>query len=82
MQNADPTLTRERNRKSRLGDRVHRGGDDRDRELDAARQPRPRRDVVRKDARLRRHEQNVVEGQPFLREFSLQLEQTFDVAPS
>ena len=47
MQDADAALARERDREPRLGDRVHRRGDDRDLERDRARQARRRRDVVR-----------------------------------
>ena len=68
VNDADAAFARQRDRQARLGDRVHRGGDDRDLEHDRPRQPRRSRDVVRQDGRLGRHEQDVVEGEPFLRE--------------
>ncbi len=71
VQDTDPALSGERNRKPGLGDRVHRGGDDRDLERDRPRQPGDRRDVVREDVRLGRNEQHVIEGQTLLRELVL-----------
>ena len=68
VHDADPAFARERDRHARLGDGVHRRRDDRRLEHDRARQPRRGRDVVRQHRRLRRDEQDVVEGQPFLRE--------------
>ena len=79
MQNADPALARERDREPRLGDRVHRGRDDRDRELDPARQPRRRRDVVREDVRLGRPEEDVVEGEALLAELLFELPEALDL---
>ena len=72
VDDADAALARERDREPRLGDGVHRRRDDRDAELDRARQARARRDVVRQHARLGRHEQDVVEGEAFLGELPVQ----------
>ena len=79
MDDADPTLARERDRESRLADGVHRRRDDRNAQLDRARQSCPRRHVVREDARLGRHEQDVVERQPFLGELPVQIEQALQL---
>ena len=79
MDDPDPALARERDREARLGHRVHRRRDDRDRELDRARQARARRDVVRQDVRLGRDEQHVVEGEPFAAELPVELQQPLDV---
>ena len=78
VDDADAADPRERDREPRLGDGVHRRGHDRDRELDLARQPRARRDVVREHLRLGGHEQDVVEGQPFAGELLLELEEPLD----
>ena len=75
----DPALARQRDREPRLGDRVHRRGDDRDLDRDAARQLRRGRDVVREHARLGRDEQDVVERQPFFPEFPVELEEPLDL---
>ena len=79
MQDADAALARERDREPRLCHRVHRGGDDRRRELDRPCQPRVRRDVVRQDVRLGRLEEDVVEGQPFLRELLVEREKPLEI---
>ena len=63
----EAALARERDRETRLGDGVHRRGDDRHLEHDRAREAGRGRDVVRQHRRLRRHEEHVVERQPFLR---------------
>ena len=73
-------FTRERDRKARLGDRVHRGRDDRDLDRDRARQPRCGGDVVREDSRLGRDEQDVVERQPLFPELPVELQQPLDLA--
>ena len=78
VEDADPALTGERDREPGLRDRVHRRGHDRDRELDAARQTCPGRDVVREDARLRGNEEHVVEGEPFPRELSIELDKPLE----
>ena len=59
---------------ARLGDRVHRRGDDRDLERDRRRQPRRRGDVVREHRRLGRNEQHIVEGEAFLAELAVSIE--------
>ena len=46
--------------------------DDRNAQLDRARQPRARRDVVREHARLGRDEEHVVEREAFLGELPVQ----------
>ena len=75
VQHAHPAEPRERDAHARLGDRVHRRRDERDLERDRARQPTGRRDVVREDCGLGRHEQDVVEGEAFLRELVLAVSQ-------
>ena len=75
VEDADPAEPRERDRHPRLGDGVHRRGDDRDLERDRARQAGRGGDVVREDGRLGRDEQDVVEGEAFLRELVLQVTQ-------
>jgi hypothetical protein len=79
MEDADPALARERDREARLGDRVHRGRDDRDREVDRAGEAGARRNVVRQDVGLGRDEQDVVERQPLLTELPVELQQPLDV---
>src|SRR5439155_1135066 len=79
VQDPDPTRARERDREPRLRDRVHRGRDERDLELDLARQTRPGRDVVGEDVRLGGHEQHVVEREPLSRELLLECEETLHV---
>ena len=79
MDDADAALARERDREARLGHGVHRGRDERDRELDRRRQPRARRDVVREDVRLRRDEEHVVEGEALLPELPVELQQPLNV---
>ncbi len=73
-------FTRERDCKARLGDRVHRGRDDRDLDRDCPRQPRCGRNVVREDSRLGRDEQDVVERQPLFPELPVELKQPLDLA--
>ena len=70
----DSARARERDRKPRLGDGVHRGGDDRELEHDRPRQPGGRAHVVRQHARLGREQQHVVEREPFLAELHLPVE--------
>ena len=79
VDDAEAALARERDREARLGHGVHRRGDDRDREPDRRRQSRRRRDVVRQHVRLRRHEQHVVEREPFLGELLLEREEPFEL---
>ena len=79
VDDADAALARERDRETRLGHRVHRRGDERDRELDRRREPRAGRDVVRKDVRLRRDEEHVVEGEALLPELPVELQQPLNV---
>ena len=79
MEDADAAFTRQRDRKPRLGHRVHRGGHDRDLDRDLTRQPGGGRDVIRKHAGLGRNEQHVVERQPFLPEFPVELHQALDL---
>src|SRR5207253_2575813 len=60
---ADATLTRDRDRHLRFGDRVHRGGHEGDVERDAAGEARAHVHVPRVHAREPRNEQNVVESE-------------------
>ena len=74
MDDPDPALAGKRDRERRLGDRVHRRGDDRDLECDRRRQARCRGDVVRENCRLGRNEQHIVEGEAFLAELAVSIE--------
>ena len=79
LDDPEPALAGERDREARLGDGVHRRRDDRDRELDRAREPRASGDVVRQHARLGRHEQHVVERQAFLGELPVQCDESLQL---
>ena len=79
VDDADSTLARERDREARFGDRVHRGRDDRDREVDRARQAGTGRDVVRQDVRGGRDEEDVVEGEALAPELPVELQQPLNV---
>src|SRR6266542_4908861 len=63
MDDAQAAFTGEGDAQPRLGDGVHRRGEDGDGELDAARQARSRVDVVGDDVAAAGDEQDVVEGQ-------------------
>ncbi len=65
MEHADAALTRDRDREARLGDRVHRRRDERDREPERPREPGRRVDVARHHVRPAGNEQDVVEGEAF-----------------
>jgi hypothetical protein len=78
VEDAEPTLACERDREPRLGDRVHRGRNDRDLERDRPRQARRRGDLVRQYRRLGGHEQDVVESQPLTRKLPIELDQALD----
>ena len=70
----DPACARQRNREPRLGDRVHRRGDDRDLERDRAGEAGGRADVVRQHGRLGREQEDVVEGEALLAELRVPIE--------
>ena len=78
----DPADACERDCEPSLGDRVHRRRDDRDRELDLARQPGARGDVVREDLGFGGHEQDVVERKPLAGELLLEREEPLDLDPT
>ena len=80
MHDSHPAFARQRDREPRLGDGVHRGGDDRDLDRDAAGQLGCGRDFVRQDARLGRDEQDVVERQPLFPELPVELEEPLDLS--
>ena len=61
----------ERDRKARVGDRVHRGGEDRDVEADRVGEAGLGRDLGREDVAAGRDQEDVVEGQTFLSELVL-----------
>ena len=61
VDDADAAFLGDRDREAGLGDRVHRGGNDRDVDPDAARQARAERDFARDDRGMRGDEQDVVE---------------------
>ena len=79
MDDAHAALARQRDRKPRLSDRVHRCRDDRDFDGDAASQVGRGGNLVREDAGLGRDEQNVVERQPLFPEFPVQIEEPLDM---
>src|SRR5439155_161512 len=61
-QSAEPS---ERDRHTRLGDRVHRGGEDRNVERELAREEGACRDLAREDIAAGGDEEDVVEGETF-----------------
>ena len=63
---ADAALLRDGDRERRLGHRVHRGRDERDVELDVARQPGLEADIAGQDAGVGRYEKDVVKGESLL----------------
>ena len=65
MENAEPAVLRHGDREVRLGDRVHGGRDQRDAELDLARQPGADVDLGGQDRGMRRLEQDIIERQSF-----------------
>ena len=65
VDDADPAGLRERNRESRFGDRIHGRGDERDLQVDFARQAGPQFDLSRQDVRVIGREEDVVERQRF-----------------
>jgi hypothetical protein len=82
VDDADPADARQRDRQAGLGDRVHRRGHHRDRQLELARQARSCRDVVRQHFRGGGHEQDVVEREPLRGELVLQSEEALDLDPT
>ena len=66
VDDADAALLGDRDCKPVLRDRVHRRGDHREVQPDAARELRAQVHLVRQDLRVGRHEENVVEGESFL----------------
>ena len=79
VDDADPTLARERDREPGLGDRVHRRREQRDVQRDSRRESRDRGDVVREDVRLRRKQEHVVEREPLLAELALERDEPLDL---
>ena len=61
VDDADAAGAGQGDREARLGHRVHRRRDERDRERDRARQPRLGRDLARQDVAVGGDEQHVVE---------------------
>jgi hypothetical protein len=61
VDDADAAFLRDRDREARLGDRVHRGGHDRDLDADRAGEARGQRDFAGNDRGMRGDEQDVVE---------------------
>src|SRR6266581_2410664 len=66
VDDADAALLRDGDRERRLGDRIHRRRDERDVELDVARQPGLEADIARQDAGVGRYEKDVVKGESLL----------------
>ena len=71
VDDAEPAEPPERDREARVGDRVHRGGEDRDIEADLVREAGLGRDLRREDVAAGRDQEDVVEGQTFLGELVL-----------
>ena len=71
MDDAQSAELSERDRRARVGHRIHRRRDDRDRETELAGEPRRRGDLGREDVAAGGDEEDVVEGQAFLRELLL-----------
>ncbi len=66
VDDADAAFLRDGDRQARLGDGVHRSRDERDVELDVARQPGLEADIARQDAGVGRYEKDVVKGESLL----------------
>ena len=66
VDDADAAFLRDRDREAGLGDRVHRRGHERQVEADAAGEARRQVHFARQHVRVRRDEQDVVEGECFL----------------
>ena len=66
MDDADAAFLRDRDGEPRLGDGVHRGGDERDVQADGARELRLEVDLARQNLRVGGHQQDVVEGECFV----------------
>ncbi len=65
MDDADATFARHGDGGARFGHRVHRRAEERDAQLELAREARPRVDVLRKDLTVGGDEKDVVERQGF-----------------
>ena len=65
MDHPEPALLRHGDGRPRLGDRVHGGAEERDVEPDATGQLGGDLGLARQEIRVCRHEQDVVEGEPF-----------------
>jgi len=63
MEDAEPAQQSERDRHRRLGDRIHRGGEDRDVQGDLASDDGTGRDLAGEDVAAGRDEEHVVEGE-------------------
>ncbi len=66
VDDADSALLRDGDRERRLGHCVHRRRDERDVELDVARQPGLEADIAGQDAGVGRYEKDVVKGESLL----------------
>ena len=66
VDDADAAFLCHRDRERRLGHRVHRRRDERDVELDVARQPGLEADIAGQDAGVGRYEKDVVKGESLL----------------
>src|SRR5206468_5653922 len=71
MDDSEPAEAPKRDREARVGDGIHRGGEDRDVEADLVGEPRLGRDPCREDVAAGRDQEDVVEGQTFLGELVL-----------
>ena len=65
MDDADAAFLRERDRRTRFGDGVHRGGDQRNGQANLGGELRGRVGVLRQDLRGSGHQQDVVEREAF-----------------
>src|SRR5437867_188395 len=71
VDDAETTEPAQGDRKARVGDRVHRGGEDRDIEADLVREAGLGRDLRGEDVAAGRDQEDVVEGQTFFGELVL-----------
>ena len=71
VNDAEAAQATERDREGRVGDRVHRGGEDRDVQADLVRETGLGGDLRGEDVAAGRDEEDVVEGEPFFGELVL-----------
>ncbi len=72
MDHADPASARHRDGQPGLGDGVHRGGDERDRQVNLARERSLSQGLCRQHFGRRRDQQHVIEGEALAAELRLE----------